>query len=154
VQCICVLMEGGAGCVAVSLRSVATSQAAFSRGAPGREHTAAQVLPYFYVPYDDDLPQDADGARAWLRDLARGIDLAMQIGAAVSSQHLLLMGPGSCQLGMCYALAILGVLIVAVRLQHAWCRATWPSGSGCSASRLCGRGHSTASMPRMPCLPR
>lgn len=44
---------------------------------------AAQVLPYFYIPYDEDLPLDQDGARAWLRDLARGIDLAMQIGASV-----------------------------------------------------------------------
>lgn len=46
-------------------------------------HAAAQVLPYFYIPYDEDLPLDPDGARAWLRDLARGIDLAMQIGASV-----------------------------------------------------------------------
>ena len=45
----------------------------------------AQVLPYFYIPYDDDLPLDQDGARAWLRDLARGIDLAMQIGASVGT---------------------------------------------------------------------
>jgi hypothetical protein len=43
----------------------------------------AQVLPYFYIPYDEDLPLDPDGARAWLRDLARGIDLAMQIGTSV-----------------------------------------------------------------------
>jgi hypothetical protein len=52
-------------------------------------HAAAQVLPYFYIPYDEDLPLDADGARAWLRDLARGIDHAMQIGASVGSSRML-----------------------------------------------------------------
>lgn len=44
------------------------------------------MLPYFYIPYDEDLPLDPDGARAWLRDLARSIELAMQLGAPVSAE--------------------------------------------------------------------
>ena len=46
-----------------------------------------QVLPYFYIPYDDDLPMEAAEARAWLGNLSRGIELAMQIGAPVSARR-------------------------------------------------------------------
>jgi len=41
------------------------------------------VLPYFYIPYQDDLPQESAAARAWLLDLTRGIELAMALGAPV-----------------------------------------------------------------------
>lgn len=44
-----------------------------------------QVLPYFYVPYGDDLPGEAAAAQSWLRDLARGVEVALSMGAPVRS---------------------------------------------------------------------
>ena len=45
---------------------------------------AAQVFPYFYVPYDDDLPADPAAAHTYLRDLAQGIEIAMRANSQVS----------------------------------------------------------------------
>jgi hypothetical protein len=42
-----------------------------------------QVLPYFYVPYDEDLPGEAVAASHWLRRLARGLDAALAMQATV-----------------------------------------------------------------------
>ena len=50
-----------------------------------RESTAAQVFPYFYVPYDDDLPADPAAAHSYLRDLAQGIEIAMRSSYQVST---------------------------------------------------------------------
>ena len=39
------------------------------------------AFPYFYVPYDDDLPREPSEASAWLKSLARGLDEALGAGS-------------------------------------------------------------------------
>ena len=48
-------------------------------------HLAAvpQVFPYFYVPYDDDLPSEPAAAHAYLRSLAQGIEVGMRANSQV-----------------------------------------------------------------------
>jgi hypothetical protein len=38
-----------------------------------------QVFPYFYVPYDEDLPQDIKEALAYVRCLASAVEKAMKV---------------------------------------------------------------------------
>ena len=50
---------------------------------PGGQKTCLHVhrlFPYLYVPYDDDLPRDADGATFFLRSLAEALDRALDFG--------------------------------------------------------------------------
>ena len=42
-----------------------------------------QVFPYFYVPYDDDLPSEPAAAHAYLRSLAHGIEVGMRANSQV-----------------------------------------------------------------------
>ncbi len=52
----------------------------------------AQVFPYFYVPYDDDLPADPAAAHTYLRDLAQGIEIAMRANSQVSPTCRVIVG--------------------------------------------------------------
>jgi hypothetical protein len=45
------------------------------------------VFPYFYVPYDDDLPADPGAAHSYLRDLAQGIEIAMRSSTQARCIH-------------------------------------------------------------------
>ncbi|KAG0605129.1 hypothetical protein M758_9G034000 [Ceratodon purpureus] len=49
-----------------------------------------QVFPYFYVPYDEDLPQDTSDALAYVRCLASAIEKAMKLASsnAAKKQHV------------------------------------------------------------------
>jgi DNA polymerase zeta len=38
-----------------------------------------KVFPYFYVPYDEDLPQDIKEALAYVRCLASAVEKAMKV---------------------------------------------------------------------------
>ncbi|CAK9870824.1 unnamed protein product [Sphagnum jensenii] len=49
-----------------------------------------QVFPYFYVPYDEDLPQDIKEALAYVRCLASAVEKAMKLtnNMAAKKQHV------------------------------------------------------------------
>lgn len=47
------------------------------------------MFPYFYVPYDDDLPSDPAPAHAYLRKLAQAIEIGMRANSQV---HILVLG--------------------------------------------------------------
>ena len=65
----------------------------FSHGRlDSKSHCAAQVFPYFYVPYDDDLPADPAAAHTYLRDLAQGIEIAMRANSQASPMRRVIAG--------------------------------------------------------------
>ncbi|CAI5983328.1 unnamed protein product [Closterium sp. NIES-64] len=53
-------------------------------------HLLLQALPYFYVPYDDDLPQDLAKARIFMRQLASALEYALKVASpyARKRQHV------------------------------------------------------------------
>ncbi|KAJ7547009.1 hypothetical protein O6H91_08G065000 [Diphasiastrum complanatum] len=46
-----------------------------------------KVLPYFYVPYDEDLPQKLDDAMAYVRHLAFAIEKAMKLATNIGAKR-------------------------------------------------------------------
>ena len=44
------------------------------------------MFPYFYVPYDEDLPSEPGPAHAYLRKLAQAIEIGMRANSQVRAQ--------------------------------------------------------------------
>ena len=53
-----------------------------------------RAFPYFYVPYDDDLPRDPVEAGEWLRSMAACLEKAMEMAAEARGEKTAAEGPG------------------------------------------------------------